>query len=194
MIKAKDPWLHRISVAYKGFIVSKGIPIPKGTPFTQPLFVGIPSVGASSSQPVLLEEEEDKENEEEEHPEGAVALSNSSDRFKVFNNPLSRENTSTNLDYQQQVDVTTSDEMGIQRKSQKSLLDLIESQPGRGVPGKSTQPKLPLPSPKSRLPPPPLQLSLPFRPDPVDLKRKREQKGKDVAETGRSCTEHEDES
>ena len=99
MIKAKDPWFHRISVAYKGFIVSKGIPIPKGTPFTQPLFVGILSVGASSSQPVLLEEEEDKENEEEEHPEGAVALSNSSDRFEVFNNPLSRQNTSTNLDY-----------------------------------------------------------------------------------------------
>ena len=99
MIKAKDPRLHRISVAYEGFIVSKGIPIPKGTPFTQPLFVGILSVGASSSQPVLLEEEEDKENEEEEHPEGAVALSNSSDRFKVFNNPLSRQNTSTNLDY-----------------------------------------------------------------------------------------------
>ena len=99
MIKAKDPRLHRISVAYEGFIVSKGIPIPKGTPFTQPLFVGIPSVRASSSQPVLLEEEEDKENEEEEHLEGAVALSNSSNRFEVFNNPLSRQNTSTNLDY-----------------------------------------------------------------------------------------------
>ena len=84
--------------------------------------------------------------------------------------------------------------MGIQRKSQKSLLDLIESQLERGVPGKSTQPKLPLPSPKSPLPPPPLQPSLPSRPDPVDPKRKREQKGKDVAETGRSYTEHEDES
>ena len=34
---------------------------------------------------------------------------------------------------------------------------------------------------------------MPFRPDPVDPKRKREQKGKDVAETGRSRAEHEDE-
>ena len=99
VIKAKDPWLHHISVAYEGFIVPEGIPIPKGTPFTQPLFVGTPSVEASSSQPILLEEEEDKENEEEEHPEGALALLDSSDRFEVFNQPLSPENTSANLDY-----------------------------------------------------------------------------------------------
>ena len=61
--------------------------------------MGIPSVGASSSQPILLEEEEEKEKEEEEHPEGALALSDSSDRFEVFNQPLSPENTSANLDY-----------------------------------------------------------------------------------------------
>ena len=99
VIKSKDLWLHRISVAYEGFIVPEGIPIPNGTPFTQPLFVGTPSVEASSSQPILLEEEEDKENEEEEHPEGALALLDSSDRFEVFNQPLSPENTSANLDY-----------------------------------------------------------------------------------------------
>ena len=34
VIKAKDPRLHRISVAYKGFIVLESIPIPKGTSFT----------------------------------------------------------------------------------------------------------------------------------------------------------------
>ena len=172
MIRAKDPQLHSISVAYEGFIVPEGIPIPKGTPFTQPLFVDIPSVGASSSQSVLLEEEEEKEKEEE-HPEGALALSDSSDRFEVFNQPLSPENTSANLDYQQQVDVITSDEMGIQRKSQRSLLDLIKSQPERGAPGKSTQPKLPPPPPKSPLPRPP-QPSLPSRPNPADPKRKIE--------------------
>ena len=83
--------------------------------------------------------------------------------------------------------------MGIQRKSQRSLLDLIESQPGRGAQGKSTQPKLPHSPPKSPLPPPP-QPSLPSKPDPADPKRKREQKGKDVVETGRSRVEHEDES
>ena len=49
VIKAKDPQLHRISVPYEGFVVPEGIPIPKGTPLTQPLFVAIPSVGASSS-------------------------------------------------------------------------------------------------------------------------------------------------
>ena len=38
VIKARDPQLHHISVAYEGFVVPKGIPIPKGTPFTQPLF------------------------------------------------------------------------------------------------------------------------------------------------------------
>ena len=98
VIKAKDPRLHRISVAHKEFIIPEGIPIPKGTPFTQPFFAGIPSVEVSSSQPVLLEEEEEEEKEEE-HPEGALALSDSSDRFEVFNQPLSPENTSANLDY-----------------------------------------------------------------------------------------------
>ena len=60
MIKAKDPRFHRISVAYEGFIVLKGIPIPKGTTLSQPLFMATHSVGASSSQLVLLEEEEEK--------------------------------------------------------------------------------------------------------------------------------------
>ena len=61
VIKANDPRLHRISVAYEGFVVPKGIPIPEGTPLTQPLFVATPSIGASSSQPVLQEEEEEEE-------------------------------------------------------------------------------------------------------------------------------------
>ena len=81
--------------------------------------------------------------------------------------------------------------MGIQRKSQRSLMELIESQPGKGAPGKSTQPKLPPPPPKSPLPPP--QPSLPSRPEPVDPKRKREQKGKHVMEAGRSRPAHKDE-
>ena len=68
VIKAKDPRLYRISVAYEGFIIPEGIPIPEGTTLTQPLFVATPSVGASSSQPILLEEEEEKEKEEEEYP------------------------------------------------------------------------------------------------------------------------------
>ena len=52
VIRAKDPRLHRISVAYEGFMVPEGIPIPEGTPLNQPLFVATPSVGASSTQPI----------------------------------------------------------------------------------------------------------------------------------------------
>ena len=63
VIKACDPRLHRISVAYQRFIVPKGVPIPKGTPHTQPLFVATPLRGASSSQLILEEGEERKEEE-----------------------------------------------------------------------------------------------------------------------------------
>ena len=57
-------------------------------------------------------------------------------------------------------------------------MELIEDQPGRGALGKSTQPKLPPPPPKS----PPLtpQPPQPTRTEPVDPKRRREQKGKDM--------------
>ncbi|XP_023900369.1 uncharacterized protein LOC112012224 [Quercus suber] len=74
--------------------------------------------------------------------------------------------------------------MGIQRKSKGSLMELIEPQPGKDAPGGSIHPKLPPPPPK--LPLPPSQPSLPLRPKPFDLKRKREQKGKDVVDVSRS--------
>ena len=88
MIKARDPQLHHISVAYQGFIVPEGVPLPKDTPRTQPLFVATPSIGASSSQAILEEEEEGKE-EGERSPEKVVDLSDSSDEFEVFNQTLS---------------------------------------------------------------------------------------------------------
>ena len=81
MIKTNDSRLHRISVAYKGFVVPESIPIPEGTPFTQPLFVGIPLAGESSSQPIPKEEEE----EEEKEPKEIVVLLDSQDEFEVFN-------------------------------------------------------------------------------------------------------------
>ena len=81
--------------------------------------------------------------------------------------------------------------MGIQRKPQRSLIELIENQPGKSVPGKSTQPQIPPPRPKS--PPPAPHPPQPIRPDPVDPKRRREQKGKDVVETGRSRPTQEEE-
>ena len=102
MIKAKDPQLHCISVAYKGFVVPEGILIPKGTPFTQPLVVATLSVGISSSPPVPQEEEEGEEEKEEE---SFVDLTNSLDEFEAFNQPPSPK--------------SLPEEMGIQRKSRR---------------------------------------------------------------------------
>ena len=111
-------------------------------------------------------------------------LSDSQDEFEVFNRPLSLKSTSVDLVRQQEVGIITLDKLGIQRKSKRSLLDLIESQPGKDAPGKSAQPQLP-PPPPPKLPLPPLQSSLSPRAGPVDPKRKREQKGKEVLEAGR---------
>ena len=99
VIKARDPQLHRISVAYQGFVLLEGVPIPEGTPRTQPLFVATPSIGASSSQLILVEGEERKEEEEEKEKglEGIMDLTNSSDEFEVFNQPPSPESISDEM-------------------------------------------------------------------------------------------------
>ena len=101
MIKANDPRLYHISVAYEGFVVPEGIPIPEGTPLTWPLFVATSSVGASSSQLILEEEqEEEKEKEEEEKSlEGIVDLSDSSEEFEVFNQAPFPKGISANVDF-----------------------------------------------------------------------------------------------
>ena len=110
MIKAKDPRLHRISVAYEGFVVPEGIPLPTCTPFTQPLPVVTLSAGVPSPSPILQEGEEEEEQQEDK---GFVDLTESADEFEVFNQPSSPKNLP--------------DEMGIQRKPQKSLQELLES-------------------------------------------------------------------
>ena len=132
MIRAKDPRLHCISVAYEGFMVPEGIPLPTSTLFTQPLPVATLSAGVPSPSPILQEGEEEEEQQEDK---GFVDLTESADEFEVFNQPSSPKNLP--------------DEMGIQRKPQKSLQELLESQPGRGEPRKSAQPRLPPPSPRS---------------------------------------------
>ena len=131
MIRVRNPRLHRISVAYKGFIVPEGVPLPKDTSRTKPLFVAAISTGASSSQPALREEEvKEKEKEEEEEEEvekeeeEVVELSDSSDDFGISSQPIRSEEDL--------------DEMGIQRKPQRSLMELIENQPGKNAPGKPT--------------------------------------------------------
>ena len=104
-------------------------------------------------------------------------LTKSLDEFEIFDQPSFLKNLL--------------EEMGIQRKPQKSLMELIEDQPGRGGLGKSAQPKLPPPLPKS--PPRAPQPNLPSRTEQPDPKRRKEQKGKDVMEIGRSCPTHEEE-
>ena len=58
VIRAKDPWLHRISVAYEGFVVPEGVPLLTSTPFTQPLLVATLSSEVPSPSPILQEGEE----------------------------------------------------------------------------------------------------------------------------------------
>ena len=135
VIRTKDPRLHRISVAYKGFVVPQGIPLPRYLPLTEPLPVAALAAGATSSPPpsVLQVEEE----------EGFVDLTVSTDDYEVFNQPLPSQNEP--------------EDKSIQRKPQCSLQELLESQPGRGEARKPSQPKLPPPPPKSppRVPQPP---------------------------------------
>ena len=82
VIKAKDPRLHRISVAYEGFVVPEGIPIPESTPFSEPLLVATLSAGISSP-PLIIQEEEEGEEED------VVDLTDSLDEFEIFNQSLS---------------------------------------------------------------------------------------------------------
>ena len=96
-------------------------------------------------------------------------LTESTDDFEVFNQPSPPKKVP--------------EEMGIQRKPQRSLQELLESQPGRGEARKPSQPKFPPPPPRS--PPCAPQPSLPSRIEQVDPKRRREQKGKEVMEIGR---------
>ena len=130
MIKAKDPRLRRISVAYEGFIVPQGVPLPRYSQLTEALPVASLAEAAPSSPPVFqVEEEEEAEREEE----GSVDLASATDDYEVFNQSISSPNTP--------------EDMGIQRKPQRNLQELLESQLGRGEAGRPTQPKLPPPPP-----------------------------------------------
>ena len=90
----------------------------------------------------------------------------SSDKFEVFNQTIHSEDAF--------------DDMGVQRKPQRSRMELIENHPGKGAPGRSTQSQIPPPPAKSPPPAPhqPPHQSQPVRPEPVDLKREGSRKGK----------------
>ena len=130
VIRARDPRLRRISVAYEVFIVPQGVPLPRYSPLTEPLPVASLAIAATSSpSPLVFQVEEEEEVEQEE--EGFVDLTSAADDYEVFNQSTPSPNTPEG--------------MGIQRKPQRSLQELLESQPGRGEVGRSAQPKLPPP-------------------------------------------------
>ena len=99
VIRAKDPRLRRISVAYEGFIVPQGIPLPIYSPLTKPLPVASLAVAATSSPSVFQVEEEEEVEQEEE---GFVDLTSAADDYKIFN--------------QSTLSPNTAEDMGIQRK------------------------------------------------------------------------------
>ena len=82
VIKAKDPRLRRISVAYEGFIVPQGVPLPRYAQLTEPLPVASLVEAAPSSLPVRQVEEEE---ETEQEGEGVVDLTSATDDYEVFN-------------------------------------------------------------------------------------------------------------
>ena len=120
VIRAKNPRLHRISVAYEGFVVPQGVPLPRYSSFTEPLLVASLAAVATSFPPIFQVEEEEEVEQEEE---GFVDLTSLTDDYEVFN----QSSPSPNIP----------EDMGIQRKPQRSLQELLENQPGRGEAGKS---------------------------------------------------------
>ena len=125
-------------MAFKGFIVPEGIPLPQDTSHTDPLFVADVSTGASSSQLTLREEEVEEREEKEEEEEEVVELSDSLNDFRIFDQSVRSEEDPN--------------EMGIQRKPQRSLMELMEGQPEKSARAKSTQSQIP--SLPTRSPPP----------------------------------------
>jgi len=184
VIRARDPRLHQISVAVPGFLLPQGAPIPEGTLITQPILEGtLTGLHIPEGVPkVALQPSSKEESEEEERQKKVVDVSDSEDFYEVFDQPLSPEMSTSDLDQSSQPlpshfkEVATSeDEMGIQRKPRSTLQELLESQLGRDAPTKTLHTRLPTPPPTH-----------PLRTDPVDLKRKRDNKGNEVMEGGKN--------
>ena len=137
VIKAKDPWLHRITVAEHGFSIPEGLPVPKGA-----------SLAGSFSSYQATEAEGGRVESEEQVAE----LGQSEDEFGVFDQVDLSEDPSSDLGNPSLTEAdllgaSSQAEMGFKRKSPTSLLDLIEGQSGKDALGKS-QSKLPPPPPK----------------------------------------------
>ena len=104
VIKAKDPRLHRISIAYEGFVVPQGVPLPVYPQRAEDLLVAsLAEVAPSSPFTSQVEEEE-----EAERGEGSfMDPSSATDDYEIFNSPTPLSDTP--------------EDMGIQRKPQRSL-------------------------------------------------------------------------
>ena len=123
MIRAKDPWLHRITVAEHRFLLPEGSPVLKGA-----------SLAGSFSSHQAIEAEGGRVESEEQVTE----LGQSEDEFGVFDQVNLSEDTSGDLG---DPSLTKADllsigtfsqaEMGFKRKPPTNLLDLIEGHRGR---------------------------------------------------------------
>ena len=141
-------------------------------------------------------EEKDKGEEEKEKEIVDVLESDSEDLFEAFNQPPSPTTLTSDLSQFSQSPsshaenaTTLTDEIGIQKKQRPTLQELLESPPERKAPRKVAQTQLPTPPAWTRLltSPPAQQTHV----DLVDHKRKREDKGKEVLETGRTQSSQE---
>ena len=83
VIRARDPRLHRISVAYEGFIVLEGIPLPQNTSRTESLSVA--SISARTSPPLsTLGKKGTKRGRKKGKGEDTIVnVSESSDEFVI---------------------------------------------------------------------------------------------------------------
>ena len=187
VIRAKDPRLHRITVAEHGFL------LPKGSSTRG---------GATLASSFLSQQAAEAEKIGAKGEEQATELGQSEDKFGVFDQIDPSEDpfgdlgnpSLTKADLQ---GTSSQAEIGFKRKPPTSLLDLIDGQPRNDALGKS-RPKLPPPPSK----PQPAQtrssfaLSQPFKlPPPVqpaDPKRKRSSKGKKPMDGGRSRSSQEE--
>ena len=127
VIKARDPYLQRISVVVPGFLLPEGIPVPEGTFSTQPILEGtlstqpilkdVPKVAfplqhstreATSSQPIHKEKKEKEEKEKD-----IVDISDSEDLYEVFDHPWTPKTTPGKLSQLSPRTTSSLIEMGI---------------------------------------------------------------------------------
>ena len=185
MISARRPWLPKITVVEKGFLISQEPAVPQN----------IPLVGPSSSHQAAEDEGEPDQTEE---------------GFGVFDLVYQSEDPPGDLGDPalseaelSLIGTSSQAEMGVKRIPLTPLLQLLEAQPGKDTqeaPQPDAVPPPPRPltiqtrssstrsQPQTNRPEPPIpsQPARSPRPEGADSKRKRSPKGKDTADEGKS--------